>query len=115
MSDKVKIRRPNLGNWCLVKATAHKKIDVTNHQVSTKFMYADTSFEKGEIEPVKAMYIGMRVWSIGRINREWDGDYGSGFSYTRYKPKEYRQVWMFVASERRNSFYAYPEDVEIIE
>lgn len=108
--------RPTLGQWCTVKGFATKNMEV-GYNPSGQFECAATTFERVEREaPVKGMYIGFRTWSVGCTDMEYEyGEYGTLLSsWKQYRAKEYREVWLFVTSERSTPISVFPEDVELV-
>lgn len=111
------MKRPTLGQWCTLTGFAMKNMEVA-YTKDGRFDHAITTFERvPRATPVEGMYIGFRTWSVGRTDMEYEyGAYGTQLSsWKQYRAKEYREVWLFVTSERSTPISVFPEDVELVE
>lgn len=96
------IARPALGQRCTISKTAYKH-NVYPGNGNKRTEWIKTPWKQ---QPVEAMYIGWRTVYSGTTF--YYGDYDREF-----KRDGNYIVWVFVADERENPFYAFPEDVEV--
>jgi hypothetical protein len=111
-----------MGKWYTVKGVAYKFTEGTpaRKYVNGNFIEDDTKpstyplktdWKRDEISPTKAMYIGYRMVHEGVTYKEWDDD--GVHWHPQFEHKKSLKVLLFVEKENRNSFYVFPEDVEI--
>lgn len=107
-------KKPELGQWYTVKAYAYKQNigaeNETGYPLKTE--WCNQPYD----EPIQAMFIGKRTVQEGVTDTWLQGDWEYGYDeYFGFQPKKYISVWLFVHNMKENPFYAFPDDVELIE
>lgn len=102
----------NKERWKLDPSEPYLKWDVREARKITHF---------GNDGYVDGFFIGKRTWSIGNFEevKVYDYDDHSENAWvdfeTRYRPMEYREVWLVVFHPSRNPVAVFPEHCEVIE
>ena len=107
MAEKIRWERPELGQWCDIRAIALKGGEP---YVNTEW------FTKPLEKEIQGMYIGWRTVANGSMESDYEYEswehpaHEVGKFFVR---SESLEVWLFVVSDRKNPIRAFPQSVMI--